>query len=315
MKSSKYEIDFNEPVVLGKLQQQVYIRGRKRSNPFLLVLHGGLGTCESPLAHHYGGVLEHHFNMVHWDQRGRNRSYHASIPKESMTIEQVLNDACELISWIQTQYSQDKIFLVGHSWGSLLGMLIAQKVPEAIYAFIGLGQLVSLARNETLSYQFTLQRARELGVSDAIHQLEAMGPPPFKKTYDVLTQRSWLTKFGGLLYQERSMDKIFSVMAKAPSGYEFTESRDPGGHFSLHAIWPELEKRDLFVEVPRVNVPVSIYMGRHDYCTVQSVAHDYYQKLEAPSGKKWEWFEKSAHWPHIEETDKFTSSLLRDFTL
>ncbi len=170
----------------------------------LLILHGGPGFAEMPLFTTYNADLEQHFLVVHWDQRGAGRSYAADIPAESMTLRQFVADALELIDWLTERFSQEKVFLLGHSWGSLLGATLAAEQPEKLHAYVGVGQLVAGLRNEQTSYAFTLRKAAERGDTEAVSALRAIegryaagGGLTFA---DVVVQRGWLDRFGGTVY-------------------------------------------------------------------------------------------------------------------
>ena len=115
--------------MLGGHAQEVLVRGADARNPVLLILHGGPGFAEMPLFTTYNADLEQHFLVVHWDQRGAGRSYAADIPPESMTLRQFVADALELINWLTVRFTQEKVYLVGHSWGSLLGATLAAECP------------------------------------------------------------------------------------------------------------------------------------------------------------------------------------------
>jgi len=130
-----------EQVSLGDLKQFILIRGRNRTHPLLLFLHGGPGMPAMYLAHRFQKRLEDHFVVVHWDRRGAGKSYNKDIPLETMNVEQMIADTCELIRYLKRCFDQEKIYLVGHSWGTYLGMLVVHRHPELFYAYVGIGQL------------------------------------------------------------------------------------------------------------------------------------------------------------------------------
>jgi pimeloyl-ACP methyl ester carboxylesterase len=119
-----------EMVPIGGISQSVWLRGISRSNPLLILLHGGPGVSESALFRHFNSGLEQHFLMVYWEQRGTGRSYHADIPPQSMTIRQFLHDLDELVDWARQRFGKDKVVLLGHSWGTVLGTIYACRHPE-----------------------------------------------------------------------------------------------------------------------------------------------------------------------------------------
>lgn len=135
--------------------------------------------------------------MVYWDQRGAGKSYHAGIPVESMNIEQFLADTLELVAILRTRFNTSKIYLVGHSRGSLLGVLTIARHPELFYAYVGIGQAVDVQENENASYQFALDAAVKTANRRALQQLTAIGPPPYPTYKEMLVEWRWVERFGG----------------------------------------------------------------------------------------------------------------------
>jgi len=130
-----------DEVVLNGATQSLLIRGENRDNPLLLFLHGGPGNPASVFSHSYQREMEKYFTVVQWDQRGSGKSY-GSIPAESMTKDQFLADTHALIVLLLKRYDKQKLYLIGHSWGSFLGITTAYKYPELIHAYVGTGQMV-----------------------------------------------------------------------------------------------------------------------------------------------------------------------------
>src|SRR5690606_8881641 len=146
-------------IELGGFKLVVRIAGDDVANPILLLLHGGPGFTEMALFAEYNKDLEKEFIVVNWDQRGAGLSYAPNIPDSTMTLEQFINDAHELVTWLKTTYKKEKIYVLGHSWGSVLGVNLVQRYPEDFYAYVGVGQGVNMFDNERLSFKFTLDTA------------------------------------------------------------------------------------------------------------------------------------------------------------
>jgi pimeloyl-ACP methyl ester carboxylesterase len=109
---------------IGGTDQKMIIRGRNRQNPVILFLNGGPGSAEFPFSGDLRVVMENDFTICWWDQRGAGMSYSADIDPSTMTLEQLVSDAAELSNYLRNTFDQDKIFLIGHSWGTFLGMYI-----------------------------------------------------------------------------------------------------------------------------------------------------------------------------------------------
>lgn len=177
---SKTGIDALEEITLGDVKQWILIRGEDVSNPILLFLHGGPGFPEMPFTHIDSPRLEEHFIVVNWDQRGAGKSYNPEITEETMNIEQFLSDTYELIRILRQRFSKDKIFLIGHSWGSILGLYTAYRHPDYLHAYIGMGQVVDMREAEMISYRYTVEKAREAEDGEAIKMLKTIGQPPYE---------------------------------------------------------------------------------------------------------------------------------------
>jgi pimeloyl-ACP methyl ester carboxylesterase len=151
------------PIQINDITQWISIRGRDRRNPILLFLHGGPGSPTMPAAYTFQSPWEDYFTVVQWDQRGAGKTYASNDPKalsSTITVEKMTSDAEEIVRYLQKRYDKKKIFLLGHSWGTVLGVALVQRHPEWFYAYVGVGQMVNGRRNEEDGYQFALEQAR-----------------------------------------------------------------------------------------------------------------------------------------------------------
>jgi len=298
-----------EEVELGGLEQWILVRGNDVDKPVLLFLHGGPGSTQMPYAHFYGYPLEEHFIVVHWDQRGAGKSWNASITPSALTIDRYVEDAHELTLLLCERFDKDKIYVIGKSWGTLLGLKLVQEYPELFYAYVGMGQVVDLEQNEAISYQFVLEEAERRNNVWALIGLKTIGPPPYRLTSDAALQRYWLGKFGGVIWNpagwEAGIDKDSVEYTKLDRVRYLA-----GAGLSSLVMWPEIMTVNFFDDAPRIEVPVYFFTGRHDYNTPFELAEQYYLVLDAPRGKRMIWFDESGHSPCYEETDKFVDMLV-----
>lgn len=308
-------------VRLGGVDQWILIRGEDITKPLLLFLHGGPGSAEMPLITRFNPALEKHFVVIMWDQRGAGKSYSSKIPKESMNIEQFISDCRELTSLLKERFGREKIYLLGHSWGSILGMYAISRYPEDYYAYVGIGQFVRGDSNEHASWRFCHDEAIRRGDKKAVKELESVGPPEagIYKTdivngkpafKGIQTERKWLTKYGAWWFGKTDYSMIVKVLLTTKE-YTFGESLNylRGSVFSMKNMWQELLEVKLDSEITSVKVPVYFCVGRHDYNTPGSVSYPYFEKLEAPQ-KEYVWFERSAHSPCFEEPEAFTNFMI-----
>lgn len=311
---------------MGDIYQWISIRGSSPTNPLLIYLHGGPGTPVMPLFRHFQAPLENHFIVVQWEQRGSGKSFSWKIPKETMIVEQFISDLHELIEILQKRFNTEKIYLMGHSWGSILGTFTVQKYPELFYAYIGVGQASHTIDTEKIMYQFALQKAKELNDRKAVKKLGKIGPPfdglqyPYNNFYKggyqaKMSVYGLVAKYGGIIYNARNYNAFLRLflkylpLLKPEYGLIDLLRIIQGNIFSTKLMMKELLSVNLFEQVPKLKVPVYILMGRHDYNWPAELAKKYFDALKTPK-KEFIWFEKSAHAPNGEEPEKFNKILI-----
>ncbi len=309
-----------EEIELDGIRQTICIRGESGDNPVLLVLHGGPGSSEMFLVNRYNCELEKEFIVVNWDQRGSGKSYHSGIPEETMNVRQFLSDTEELVAYLKEKFSKKKIFLLGHSWGTLLGVLYASENPDSLYAYIGVGQISDMAESERLSWQFVLSESRRENRKGYLKELESMtGPAPYwdpencPDWFDRLArQREILLKLGGSVYGRTNYNEWINAALKSKE-YNLTDIINyfRGEIFSVRQMWAEVMTYNLMKQVDRLEVPVYLMSGRYDHQVSSVLSYRYYENLSAPF-KKFIWFDFSGHSPLFEEPDKFNSILVND---
>ncbi len=310
----KRKVHHFEMVELGGVKQAVLINGKSADNPVLLYLHGGPGFPMLPFDPFTEEMkeLEKTFTIVYWEQRGTGKSFHPDMGEENMSIEQFVSDTRELVDYIRKKLKVDKVFLWGHSWGTNLGALYAARNPETLHAYISTGQSVNPFLNERLAYEFVQEKAelnnnrralRQLSKIDTLHDKYTLG--------DALTVRKWVYRFGGIVYDSRferpyvDFAEIRTILLTPVYPLMVRVNLLLNPYFSIETLWEDLKALNLFDEAPRIDVPVYFLVGRHDVIVSQILAHQYFEKLKAPEGKRLVWFEKSAHRPFQEEKQKF----------
>lgn len=303
-----------EKVNLGGQDQWILIRGKDTAKPVLLFLHGGPGFSEMTLLRRQMHEMEKHFVLVSWDQRGTGKSFAALHPESSMTINQFLSDVHELTKLLSQRFKQEKIFLIGHSWGSVLGILSVRNHPELYKAYMGIGQVAYMQENERLSYEWTLEQAQKANDKQTVNKLTEIGQPPYTGDWQkkLITQRRLLGKYHGEYFASSfgAFPQIIWNMIRS-SEYSLPDIVNffKGISASIHLLWPELMTINLMEQAPRLEVPVYFALGKHDHEVPYMLAEQYFNQLEAPT-KKLFWFENSAHLPHIEEKEKFLIFLI-----
>jgi pimeloyl-ACP methyl ester carboxylesterase len=310
-------IDEAKAVEIGESRQWITVRGRDRRNPILLVLHGGPAAPDLPNRYLFEGPWTDYFIVVEWDQRGSGKTYELNEPNKvapTMSAERMAQDTEELVAYLLATYHKKKIFALGHSWGSILGLNLAARKPDWLYAYIGVGQIINMREGERISYDWVLNTARKSNDTKAVKELEAIAPYPEPNgalpLEKINVERKWSVHFGGLTYGRQSYD-FWENAEKISPDYSQADSRaiDAGSGFSLPKLLPDMAATD-FTKLTRLNCPVLIFAGRHDYTTPSEPVHRWFDRLEAPS-KRWVWFDNSAHMIWSEEPGRVLVSLVQ----
>jgi len=291
-----------ERITLGGVEQYVLIRGHSRDNPVILFLHGGPGMPAMYLAHAFQRELERDFVVVHWDRRGAGKSYAAQSSTDTLTVRQTLNDTHELSRHLQERLGNTPIYLVGHSWGSYLGLLAVRERPDFYRAFVGTGQVAAdAARTGAIRREFVLRSAVTAGDSAVAVRVRSGGS---------VTEDD-LFRYGGELRGSRSFWPLLRLGMQAPEYTLFDILNVPRGAQRVgRTMRNDVIDGALDREVLHVEVPVAFFLGRYDYNTPSGLAAAYLEQLDAPF-KRLIWFEESAHFPFLEEPEKFHAEMIR----
>ncbi len=309
-------IDTLESVSIGGIDQWIEIRGESVKNPILLFVHGGPGSAFMPVARTFQDPWEKSFTVVQWDQRGAGKTYSSNskeTQRPTMHIDRMHADTLEMVNYLRKRFGREKIFLLGHSWGSILGLKLAHDHPELLYAYIGVGQATDAVQNEVVLYRDSMDEARRTQNKDAIKELTAIAPYPspnitFKQ---IRIMREWSST---LIGPKQSDDSVLGpkTIFLAPE-YSLLNDLDwfRGQFFSVDTLLPDLSKVNFANLGYDYHVPIFFFEGRHDPFTPSSVARDFFDKVNDPD-KHFEWFENSGHFPFLEEPQKFTDALVQN---
>jgi len=289
-----------ERVALGGVPQSILIRGRSPRNPVVLFLHGGPGLPAVCLSHAWQRTLEDDFVVVQWDRRGVGKSYFGDIPSRYLTVRRLLDDTYELVNFLRGRFGQDRLILVGHSWGTYLGMLAVRERPEMFRAYVGVGQLSGSGRGDTAlqraRLEFVRREAARRGEAEAERELGRQGGEAVSE---------WVVRFGGELRGAGSWWPLARVMLASPEcTLADVYGAVKGAELYRRSLVYDVPSDTLDVDVTRVEVPVYFVAGRQDYVVPSELAERYFSVLRAPR-KAWFWFEGSAHYAFLEEPVRF----------
>lgn len=302
-------------VTLGGARQVVNVRGADRDNPILLFIHGGPGAVEMPIAWSFQRPWEDYFTVVQWDQRGAGRSYLLEDPAKlapTLTFERYRDDAIELIETLRKRYGKRKIVVLGHSWGSSVGLAVAAKRPDLLHAYVGMGQAIDWRENERAGMAWTLAQAKQRGDTEAVKAIEALKPYPDGGSFTIDQADGWrkyAIRYGSLAAYRKDANFYLRAPRLSP---EYTpadvKAWGEGSLFTVKTLWPRLADVSL-KDVRRIDTPVIFFLGRHDRTTPSQLADTWLKRVSAPR-KQVVWFEHSSHLPMVEEPGRTFAALL-----
>lgn len=294
-----------ERVELNGSRQWITIRGKDVNNPVLLFLSGGPGGSELPSTRLHLGALEEHFVVVNWDQPGAAKSYGA-VDIDTLTPERYVADGHALVQHLRGRFDEDKIYLMGESWGTILGIWLVRDYPELFHAFVSSGQMVNTTENDIMGYEFALQYLTERGETERIETLRRNGPPPYTEGNLVLTYAAYLGVLNDYMNQHAhgaDADILIDAIKEPEYGLLDKVNWIRGLMDVFNAVYPQLADLDLATQAADLKVPVYFLVGRHDVNAMTPLVERYYDMLDAPH-KELIWFEKSGHPPLYSEADK-----------
>ena len=306
-------------IEVNGIKQGMFIRGENPQNPVVLYLHGGPGTPMLQFISYLEKLeknerLEKYFTICYWDQRGAGMTYSKKTDPLAMTVKQMVEDTHKVTEYLKSRFGQNKIYLLGHSWGTYLGLKTVEKHPENYLAYIGVGQVTNQTESERLAYDYMLSHAKEINDNDVIKKLENYDPfaDNFPElNYLVKARSETLMKYGiGHLHQGLPEGITFNGMVfRALFGFKGYTLKEKinwflGADFSMIHLFPVILKNDLSVSSRKFEVPFYIVHGDYDYQVSQVLAKKYFDVLEAPK-KEFFSFADSAHSPNLEEPERF----------
>ena len=257
---------------IGGIAQWLQIRGDDRDNPVLLWLSGGPGFSTIPSTPAYR-KWEKAFTVVMWEQRGEGKTFERSGTSvaPTMTIDRMTDDGIEVAQYLRRHLHQHKIVLLGHSWGSILGIHMIRRRPDLFSAYIGTGQVVELERDAEAAYPLLIQRAKAVHNAAAVKELEEVGPPPYPDS-----PKKWVWIRWANALDPGQDGRETGTQAERPA-YIMR-----GAMFSQGLLWNAILRDDLPALGTDFHVPIFFIQGAEDRLTVTALTRRYFDEIHAP---------------------------------
>lgn len=300
---------------LNGRKQWISLRGRDKSAPVLLFLAGGPGGTQMAAVRHELTKLENYFVVVNWDQPGSGKSYYAE-KIQNITTDTYIKDGYALTEYLKKRFLKDKIYLIGESWGSALGIFLVDFFPESYHALIGTGQMIDFAETERMDYARAMEIAKDKGDTSLIRRLTANGEPPYYGKNVTLKSAVYLNYLTS--YMARNPDihnpgyNTFRDISSSEYGLLDKINFFRGVINTYNHVYQQLYDIDMRIGYTKIDVPVYFFLGRYDVNAPTVLVEEYERILEAPD-KRIVWFEHSGHSPWINERDKFIEEVILCF--
>jgi pimeloyl-ACP methyl ester carboxylesterase len=302
-------------VDINGVRQGMFVKSKDVQHPVLLYLHGGMPDYF--LTQRYPTGWEEAFTVVWWEQRGAGISYGAKMAPGTLTLEQLIADTLAVTHYLRQRFAQDKIYLMGHSGGSFLGIQAVARAPQLYHAYIGVAQMSYQLESECLAYDYMLQQFRASGNTRMLKKLEAApvslarGTPP---GYVAVRDEAMHALGIGTMHEMRSL-----LTGLVIPSFQFREYTLPEkltlwrakSRSGISAVWDNMVRTDLRQQVTELAIPVYFFHGIHDYTVSYALAKSYFDRIQAPV-KGFYTFDASAHSPMFEEPEKMNRILRAD---
>ena len=296
-------------VQIGGVKQGMFIKSRNIDLPVLLYLHGGPAFPNYFLFDKYQPGLEEYFTVCYWEQRGGGLSYSAEVTLQSMNFNQLASDAMEVTNYLRKRFKKEKIYMMAHSGGTPIALLVVKKSPELFHAYIAMAQITQQKESERIAYNYMMEQFQNAGTQKAVRAL---------KKYPVAESDSAIGHFyksplrDQLMHElgigsMRNMKSIFwgvFVPVWTCKAYTFREKiniwKSKLSILPKTGLTTELLDTDFASIVPALEVPVYFFSGKYDFTVNAGLSKAYLNKLKAPL-KGFYTFNNSAHSPLFEE--------------
>lgn len=303
-------------VKIGGIDQWIQIRGEDRSNPVILFVHGGPGTSTIPISSGWQ-PWEKYFTVVQWDQRGAGRTFRMTGDSvaTTMTLAQMTEDGVEVAEFVRAHLHKDRIVLIGHSWGSFLGIHIVKRRPDLFHAYVGTGQVVG---------RQTFEKQSDLVVT----HLEALAQAANNR--EALTELASISAVPGYSITKPDIVQKWAKVLSLPSIEEFRlVSPVPppfmpdfslldwyywqrGISFSatqLRGRNGPMMRSDLWSLGTEFSVPMFFFEGTEDIVTPMEPAYAYFAQIKAPQ-KEFVRLKGGDHFIPFDRPDEFLAQLM-----
>lgn len=298
-KNGIYSYEF--PMING-IKQYVQIRGKDKSNPVLLFVHGGPGGSIAGICDAVQAGWEEKFTVVNWDQRNTCKTFFANKDRASEiaqtgTLEDYVRDIDEVIAYLHTVCEFEKLILMGFSWGSAIAAEYAKRCPEKLLCYIGVGQYTEFYESFSATCETVEKMASESQNKADLKKLEYFKSTiPTKPKMNKKFMKSYrIYNILGTKYISKHA-KPFPIKALMKSPFlNFKEKMSLFKHdYTMFDRTYATMMEYNFKQKMRFEIPLLFVFGNEDYVCHASLFEEIFDEISAPE-KKLEVIENAGH--------------------
>lgn len=289
-----------ETIDIGGIKQVISIKGADAAKPVLLYLHGASGNSGASViaeAEKLTSKLQKYFVVVLWDQRGYGKTIALNESPQTVTLDLLKDDAYEMVEHLLKKFGRRKLYLVGHSLGTVLGFHLAQHYPELVSAFAAISPPVDSVASQKIALNILKKHFRKTNNRKALNELATVKTPA-NDFESMFIQYRWQAEFDGERVTDEQIAQARPLLKK---------SLESSGQ-----LFSEMNNLNQMKNIPAVECPVYFFAGRKDFQTNATITEQFYRKLKAPR-KSFTWFEKSAHNIPNTEPDLMQETIIKQF--
>ncbi len=289
---------------INGVKQYVHVISTDLDHPILVYLHGGPGDAALPLVEHFNADLSKKYTFIIWEQRGSGKSYYKFRENESLTIDNFVSDLKSLVEQLLLEFNKDKVCLMGHSWGSIIGMNFIISYPELVNYYIGVGQVVCSHKMFDRNKGYILSHTDNKSIKNRVSSLDTTFHQDTWFT-DLMYLMKQLIKQGVSLHGKSSYLSLYKYFVFSKN-YSFADciKRLKGSKQSIIKLWNEVSKTD-FSSHKYFDVPIAFIEGEYDYHASSELVLDFYHNITSP--KIYYSMENTAHFPQWTRADSFNA--------